>query len=302
MSRSAGPWADEAWPRPPSGRRRSASPRIAWSVRTLRASLRVAVPRRAGPRVITLISLYYDDVFNVGPGRGVLVAWNRRSPSSGSSSGRPGQPHADGATRPGHHLRRRTWRSSPASAMAGLASPGPHPAHRRGPVVVHRLRPGHHPPPPSALLSLVIPPRARSFGPVPRPIAIVSGYLIFAAAGALGDHLGLRGGIAVLVPVLVVDAAILASGRRHHRRRHPGRDGVALAAQISREAKAEVRPSCSSSTTSTSATARCRSCSTSTSRSSRARSWPCSAPTARASRPCCAPSVADAARQRCRVL
>src|SRR5204862_8031032 len=147
--------------------------------------------------------LFYDDVFNVGPGaRGVLSALNEGFAMLGLLVG--------GALatrlmqqRPGRVI---TYAGAMA-VLAGAAVVGVAIA----PVLVvavaftcmFMFAVSILAPASQALVSMVIPARARSLGLALALVAIVPGYLIFVLAGAICDHFGLRGGILVLVPVFL---------------------------------------------------------------------------------------------------
>jgi ABC-type branched-subunit amino acid transport system ATPase component/predicted MFS family arabinose efflux permease len=221
--------------RPPS---MGESFRVAWSVRTLRRIL-YAVPFLVGPglAIVTLLSLYYDDVFNVGPGgRGVLVALEEVFAIVGLIIGgtlatrmlqeRPGRVITYGGT---------------MAVIGGLAMAGVAAAPLLIVAVICScivsfaitiLGPATQ-----ALLSLVIPARARGLGLSLFAIAIVPGYLIFVVSGAIGDHFGLRGGILVLVPIFLVGAFILVSAGATVDADIRAAMAAAMAAQASREAK-----------------------------------------------------------------
>jgi branched-chain amino acid transport system ATP-binding protein len=89
-----------------------------------------------------------------------------------------------------------------------------------------------------AIMSVVIPARARGLGLALGAVAIVPGYVIFAVSGAIGDRYGLRGGLLVLVPVFLIGALILMSGGSTVEGDMRAALAAAMAAQISREARA----------------------------------------------------------------
>ena len=60
-------------------------------------------------------------------------------------------------------------------------------------------------------LSLVIPPRARSTGYAIGGLYVIPGLIILVVVGGLADSVGMRGGLVVLVPVLLIGGFILAS-------------------------------------------------------------------------------------------
>jgi branched-chain amino acid transport system ATP-binding protein len=221
--------------RPPS---LSEAFRVAWGVRTLRRIL-YALPFLVGPglAILGLFSLYYEDVFHVGPGgRGVIVFLSQVAAMAGLLVG--------GAVatrllkeRPGRVI---TYGGAMAVA-AGLCTAGVAAAPVLPVAIVfgcgfaffaYILGPATQ-----AILSLVIPARARALGLALGAVAIVPGYLIFVVSGAIGDRFGLRGGILVLVPVFLIGAVILLSGGATVDADIRAATAAAMAAQISREAK-----------------------------------------------------------------
>jgi branched-chain amino acid transport system ATP-binding protein len=62
-----------------------------------------------------------------------------------------------------------------------------------------------------ATLSLAIPPRARSMGFSVASLWIVPGLLVLPIIGGVGDHLGLRVGMLVLLPVFLIGGLVIAT-------------------------------------------------------------------------------------------
>jgi len=67
------------------------------------------------------------------------------------------------------------------------------------------------PPGLSALVSLLLPPRARSFGFVVTNLYVLPGLIFLAIAGGIADDWGIRVGMLAMVPVFLAGAAILVS-------------------------------------------------------------------------------------------
>ena len=137
-----------------------------------------------------------------------------------------------------------------------------------------------------AALSLAIPPRARAIGFSVASLWVIPGLIVLPIIGWIGDHVGIRWGMLVMVPLFLVGGLVIGSA---------GKVIDADIAQVWRAAAHAVevlyerrqgRASCCWSAASTSGTAAGRCCSVSTSRSTRARSSRCSARTAPASRRC----------------
>ncbi|HUR77657.1 MAG TPA: MFS transporter [Acidimicrobiales bacterium] len=212
--------------------------RIAWNVRTLRRIL-YALPFLVGPGlgILSLFSLFYSDVFHVGPGgRGVIAGLAQASALAGIVVG------GAVATR---LLRERPSRTiAYAGAMAvlsGIATAGVAAAPWMPLAVLlgcafsfssYLLVPATQ-----ALMSVVIPARARGLGLALGALAIVPGYILFAVSGAIGDKYGLRGGILFLTPIFLIGAFILMSGAASVEADMRAALAAAMAAQVSRAAR-----------------------------------------------------------------
>src|SRR6185312_15142815 len=92
-----------------------------------------------------------------------------------------------------------------------------------------------------SLLSLVVPARARGLGLSLGAIAVIPGYVFFVLASVVGDHLGIRAGMAVLVPVMAFGSLVLATAAVSVAPDIRAAAAAALAAQISRDAAREGR-------------------------------------------------------------
>jgi ABC-type branched-subunit amino acid transport system ATPase component/MFS family permease len=212
--------------------------RVAWNVRTLRRIL-YALPFLVGPAlaIASLFALYYEDIFHVGPGgRGIIQSLGQISSMGGLIIGgavatrlleeRPGRVITyGGAMGVMSGLAMAGMALSPWLYLAVLLSC----AFQFAALILG--------PATQALLSLVIPARARGLGLSLGAVAIVPGYLIFVIAGAIGDQFGLRGGILVLVPVYILGAIILMSAGTTVDADIRAATAAAMASQISREAK-----------------------------------------------------------------
>ena len=221
--------------RPPS---LSEAFRISWNVRALRRIL-YSLPFLIGPAlaILSLLSLYFDEVFGVGPaGRGAIAALSQVFAVAGLLVG------SVLATR---MLKERPGRiityAGAMAVVAGLALA----AEAAAPFVAVAILAGCVfsftstilGPATQALVSLVVPARVRGFAGGLFFAAVVPGYLIFVIAGAIGDRYGLRGGIFVLVPVFIIGAAILGSAGVSVDADIRAATAAAMAAEVSREAK-----------------------------------------------------------------
>ncbi len=213
--------------------------RVAWNVRTLRRIL-YALPFLVGPGlgILTLFSLFYEDVFNVGPrGRGFIVGLSQGAAMLGLLVGgriasrllseRPARTIAyAGAMSVVAAICIAGVAVAPVLPLAVLLACGfSFSAFILGPAM-------------QAIMSLVIPARVRGLGLSLGAIAIVPGYIIFAISGAIGDRYGLRGGILMLTGVFLIGAFILLSGSASVEGDIRAALAAAMAAQVSRDARA----------------------------------------------------------------
>ena len=144
-----------------------------------------------------------------------------------------------------------------------------------------------------ASLSLAIPSRVRSVGFSIGALFVLPGFLVLPVVGAVGDAVGFRYGLLILVPIFVIGGLIVASaGGLIARDVQDVWTSMATRAQMLVDRHAGRLPllrRCASSAWATTASP----CSpTWGSRWARARSWRCWAPTGPASRRCCGPSAA----------
>ena len=218
----------------------------------LRASLAVKSQRRillslpflvgAALGFANLLSLYYDRVFEVGPGtRGALAAIS--------------EPFAIAGLVAGAALTGRLLRDRPAavfayggalSVVSALAILGIAVAPALPVAVlcswVLAFCSTVIGPAATSVLSLVIPARARGIGLSLGALAIVPGFAFIAIAGFIADGNGLRVGIAFLVPVFLVGAAIFASAGTSVAADIRAASAAAMAAEISRQAASKGAP------------------------------------------------------------
>lgn len=158
-----------------------------------------------------LRNLFYDEVFGVGPAqRGVLEAIVEPGQILGLLIGIPI------ATR---MLRRDPSRVFPFTAAAATGAACAYVGFALSPnlpmAVAFAMTSAFFisvvPPGLNALVSLLLPPRARSFGFVVTNLYILPGLLCVLVAGRIGDSMGMRAGMLAMVPVFLIGAYIMAT-------------------------------------------------------------------------------------------
>jgi branched-chain amino acid transport system ATP-binding protein len=92
-----------------------------------------------------------------------------------------------------------------------------------------------------AVISLVVPPRVRSFAFAIGAVFVAPGVLVAPLAGALAEAYGARAGVALLAPVFAIGAFILASAGRTVDDDVRAATASSLAQQATRQARAEGR-------------------------------------------------------------
>jgi ABC-type branched-subunit amino acid transport system ATPase component len=161
--------------------------------------------------LITILNLFYDEVYGLGPGaRGVLTAGTELIQLVGLGVGAV--------------YVQRVLSENPAKVMRllglnGLLVAGFIAGIALSPVLplsilfhllmsfsISMLVPGL-----LSVLSLIIPPRMRTMGFAVGNIYILIGAISLPIVGAIGDSIGLRGGLLVLLPLFVIGALLLSS-------------------------------------------------------------------------------------------
>ena len=186
--------------------------RIAKGVRTLRR-IWLALPFLIGSflGILALLSAYYEEIFDLSSSsRGLLVSFDRGFGIAGL---------VVGGVIGNRLLTRRPARVVTYTALLGVVpavsftiiaiSPWlllSVAASAAASFVVPLLGPTF-----SALMSVVIPARVRSFALGVAALALAPGLFIAPIAGWIGDTYGIRAGILMLVPVFLLGAAILGS-------------------------------------------------------------------------------------------
>jgi ABC-type branched-subunit amino acid transport system ATPase component/predicted MFS family arabinose efflux permease len=225
--------------RPPSF---GESLRISWSVRTLRRII-FAIPFLvgAGLGLATLLSIYYDRVFNVGPGlRGVVLAVPQPFAFLGLLVG---------GIAANRFLAERPARVVGYAGLMGVVAAvlvlgiawAPNLATAVALSCLLQFAVTILGPATLSLLSLVVTPRARSFALSLGALAAPLGYLFFFLSSLISDHLGIRAGIAVLSPVLAVGTLIVATAATTVAPDIRAAAAATLAAVASRDAKRQGR-------------------------------------------------------------
>jgi branched-chain amino acid transport system ATP-binding protein len=200
---------DEAMPDPPSW---TESWRVARGVRTLRR-IWISLPFLvgAGVGILSLLSVYYDEVFDLSvAARGTLGSFDRLFAIVGVLVG--------GA------LGNRFLTARPArvvfySALVALIPAAAFAVIAISPWLALSVGAGWTAsfalpilgPTLNALMSVTIPARVRGFALAGGALFVAPGLLILPLAGGIADHFGARAGILMLVPVFLIGAAILGS-------------------------------------------------------------------------------------------
>ena len=216
--------------------------RIAKGVRTLRR-VWAALPFLIGSYLGTaaLLSVYYDDEFGLGgAARGALLSvtqsFNLIGIIVGGSIGNRMM-----ARRPSRVVTMGGLIAViPAVCYAGIALSPFLPLS----VLLHCAAAASisfFSPTINAIISLVIPARARAFSFGVAAIFIAPGILIAPLAGSLGDAYGIRAGIMLLAPIFALGAFILASAGQTVDDDVRAATAAAMAQQESRAARAEGR-------------------------------------------------------------
>ena len=225
--------------RPPSF---GESLRISWSVRTLQRII-LAIPFLVGATLglATLTSVYYDQVFNVGPGlRGVLLALPQPFAFLGLIVG-GAVSNRFLAERPARVIGYAGVMGLLAALMVLGVALAPDLATAVALACLLNFTVTILGPATLSLLSLVVSSRARSFALSLGAVAVVPGYAFFLLASVIGDHVGVRAGLAVLSPVLGLGALIVATAAPNVGADIRASAAAALAARISKEAAREGR-------------------------------------------------------------
>ncbi len=188
------------------------SVRILWQVKTLRriwASLPFLAASVIG--LVTLTSLYYEEVFNLSEGeRGAVAAATEPAQLVGITLGIPLAARLMRKD-PGHALRMLSlvavaiavaWVIFATAPVLGVAVA----ANVLVSGLAALLGPGIF-----ASLSLAIPPKVRSLGFSMASLFILPGLIALYVVGGLADRYGLRTGMLVMVPIFLVGAMVLAS-------------------------------------------------------------------------------------------
>ncbi len=188
------------------------SVRILWQVKTLRriwASLPFLAASVIG--LVTLTSLYYEEVCNLSEGeRGAVAAATEPAQLVGITLGIPLAARLMRKD-PGHALRMLSlvavaiavaWVIFATAPVLGVAVA----ANVLVSGLAALLGPGIF-----ASLSLAIPPKVRSLGFSMASLFILPGLIALYVVGGLADRYGLRTGMLVMVPIFLVGAMVLAS-------------------------------------------------------------------------------------------
>ena len=216
--------------------------RTAKGVRTLRR-IWAALPFLVGSGfgTVALLSVYYDDEFGLGGlGRGLLTSATQTSNLIGILVG--------GSI--GNRMMAR--RPSRVVTLGGLIAVIPavcYAAIALSPflalsVALHCIAAASisfFAPTTNAIISLVVPARARAFSFGVGALFVAPGVLVAPLAGALGDTYGIRAGIMLLAPIFAIGAFIIASAGQTVDEDVRAATAAAMAQHASRTARAEGR-------------------------------------------------------------
>ncbi|MBI2169709.1 MAG: MFS transporter [Actinobacteria bacterium] len=189
--------------------------RMLWQVRTAKR-IWASFPFFAVPVIalLSLYSLYYEDVFGLNEAqRGLLGSFTELAQLAGVLLGIPFAMRLM-ARDPGAGLR--------LTALSGTAAAGAFTAFALAPSlplavlfnVVFSGLVGLLAPVLWASLSLVLPPRARSMGFSAGLLFLVPGVVLLPIVGGLADAWGVRSGLMLMVPTMLVGSWILSSAGR----------------------------------------------------------------------------------------
>ena len=216
--------------------------RIARGVRTLRRiwwSLPFLVGSVVG--ILSLLSVYYDEVFDLSvAARGTIASFDRGFAIVGVLIG-----GAIGnrflADRPNRVVLYAACAAViPAGAFVIIATTPWLPVAIAAGAVTSLVTPMLGPTM-YALMSLVIPPRVRTFALSGGALFVAPGLLVLPLAGGIADRFGARAGILMLVPVFLLGAAILGSAGASVEADIRAAAASAAAAAAVRQARAEGR-------------------------------------------------------------
>ena len=186
--------------------------RLTMSVRTLRRIL-YAVPFLVGSTlvILNLTSLFYFQVFGLSATeRGLLQSIEEPFTILGLIVGGViGNRFL--RARPGRIVTYIGLMSILAAAMIALMAAAPYLQLVVGLNMLRAFVSAVFYPSTAALLTFVIPPRVRGFALSAFALFTVGGFIILPFAGFIGDHFGLRVGIAVMAPVYLIGALIITS-------------------------------------------------------------------------------------------
>jgi len=186
--------------------------RILWQVRTLRR-IWYSLPFLAASVIglVTLTSLYYEEVFDLSESqRGFVAAATEPAQLLGITLGIPLAARL--ARRdPGLGVRMLSlvavgiaiaWVALALAPVLGVAIV----ANIAISGLAALLAPGIY-----ATLSLAIPPKVRSLGYAMASLFVLPGLVVLYIVGGIADRYGIRGGLLVMVPIFLVGAATLSS-------------------------------------------------------------------------------------------
>jgi ABC-type branched-subunit amino acid transport system ATPase component/predicted MFS family arabinose efflux permease len=218
----------------------SESWRIARSVRTLRRFW-FALPFLSGSSLVIglIMPLYYQQVFGLGPGgRGLIQAFDEPVAAVGLIVGAIVSNRLL-RFRPGRVITYVGLMSVLTGLSFALVALAPVLWLAVGFSYVRAFFGAILVPASAALITMVIPPRARGFALSAGILFALPGYLFYLAFGLVGDAWGLRAGLLVMTPVYLIGSFIIASAGSSVDADMRAAQAAALASHVSRESRKE---------------------------------------------------------------
>ncbi len=165
----------------------------------------------SGIGIQTLLSLFYDEVYNVGSrGRGVIFAAVEPAQVIGLLFGAVIMQRLI-VRDPGRAMRMLGWTAVASSGFLALIALSPALGFAIAGQIGNAVVGGMLLPGVFAVISLAVPPRMRTLGFATGSLWILLGLPVLPIVGTIGDRYGLRVGILIFIPVYLLGSFLLAS-------------------------------------------------------------------------------------------